>query len=132
MDTISGDETGNFQFQINGLQNGTYAFRLKQGEFYSEIQKITVSEMPTELFVSIFPNPFQESLSIQTISPVAQELSITLYNALGQVVLTQDLGKTDAQQNVRFDIQTHTLSSGVYFAQIKGAPFSKMIKIVKP
>ena len=62
----------------------------------------------TDIFV--FPNPFQDKLTIET----TQSVSIFLYNLTGQLVLKQNLRNTST-------IQTSHLPSGIYLLKLTGS-----------
>ncbi len=80
---------------------------------------------------SIFPNPFDERLSVDFILAQAGDVSLTVMNAAGQVVMRQMLGYAFAgQQRVELE-EARGWSDGVYFVQLTTAEGSVVRKVVK-
>ena len=75
----------------------------------------------------IFPNPAKEIASILINAPKNHESKLVLFNSLGEIVYQKDLSITEGKNKV--DINIETLSSGVYFANIKtgGTTISKKL-----
>ncbi len=67
--------------------------------------------------LSIDPNPFTTSASIQLTSPSAGAMSIVVHDALGRTVYTSDLRETGAGQteSFTFDAKSLGLPCGVYY-----------------
>ncbi len=72
---------------------------------------------------NVFPNPFENSLTIQLKETTNAKLVIM--NNLGQVVLSQKI--TNAQTT----ISTEQFATGVYFLEVQTATATQTIKIVK-
>jgi hypothetical protein len=79
--------------------------------------------------VSVFPNPAREMINMSVNLVQAGNVTVEVSNTLGQVVLTQELGKKDAGTH-RFTLDAGTLKAGVYFcsAIVNGQKYtSKLI-----
>ena len=129
---------------IEKLDNGTlYYWRVKAigdgGEsdwsekFVFNIP-VTVSneleEIPSEFNLSQnYPNPFNPSTNISFNLPQASDVSLKVYNMLGQEVATLVSERLGAgAQTVTFDASN--LSSGMYIYRIQAGTFSKTKKMM--
>ncbi|MEQ8703075.1 MAG: T9SS type A sorting domain-containing protein [Phaeodactylibacter sp.] len=77
---------------------------------------VDVDEVALEQGVSVFPNPAKDVLNVQVDLPeMANRLNIRLVNALGQVVLSRDLGQLQSD-NIELDVRN--LAAGTYMLQV--------------
>ena len=79
-----------------------------------------------------YPNPFNPSTTIRYDLPHKSQVSLTVYNTLGQLVSQLVSGEQEAGHNeVRFD--GSNLSSGVCFYRLQAGDFvsTKRMLIVK-
>jgi hypothetical protein len=81
---------------------------------------------------SVYPNPFNPTVNISYNLPNAEEVSIRIYNALGQEV-NYKKSQLQAGQHVfswnGLDQNNRMLSSGIYFARITTADSNQMVKL---
>ena len=76
-----------------------------------------------------FPNPFNQSTTIQYSIPEDQHVELTVYNVLGKVVQTlQDEYQEKGTYRVTFDAEK--IPSGLYFYQLKAGSFSQSKKML--
>lgn len=76
-----------------------------------------------------YPNPFNPSTTINFSLPNASEVSLKVYNMLGQEVATLLQGRVNAgAQSIQFDASN--LSSGMYIYTLKTEQFSKTRKML--
>jgi hypothetical protein len=74
-----------------------------------------VVELPTEFTVSeAYPNPFNAMTRFTVTLPEAAELTVAVYNVVGQRVVVLADGYMDAGRH-EFSVDASTMSSGVYF-----------------
>ncbi|MCB2198610.1 carboxypeptidase regulatory-like domain-containing protein [bacterium] len=79
-----------------------------------------VSRPAEHLLVDAYPNPFNPTLTVQTILPSAQTLYVAVYDLLGREVAT--LADGSFGQGIHsFTFNGSELASGVYLLQVKGA-----------
>jgi|AntAceMinimDraft_11_1070367.scaffolds.fasta_scaffold02536_3 hypothetical protein len=100
---------------IQGFQQSKWATLITNNPV-SELQSITV-----------FPNPFLETVNFEWSAAIQGEVTIQLYNVSGQLVLTRKV----IPSNNRIQLQLALLSRGVYLVQIRskrGAYYTKIIK----
>ncbi|NRA48809.1 MAG: T9SS type A sorting domain-containing protein, partial [Phaeodactylibacter sp.] len=77
---------------------------------------VDVDDIALEQGVSVFPNPAKDILNVQVDLPeVANRLNVRLVNALGQVVLSRDLGQLQSD-NIELDVRN--LAAGTYMLQV--------------
>ena len=106
--------------------DGTIKYRLKQidndGQFeYSDVISVTFSPNEFELFQN-YPNPFNPSTSISWNSKVDGEVTIKIFDILGNEITTL-LNEFKEAGNHKIDFNTSNLNSnlasGVYIYQIE-------------
>ena len=86
-------------------------------------------EIPQELHVSIFPNPFNSSTTIELSLPLSSSpLELILYNTLGQVVYHETLVPTST--HLKHSISAEGLASGVYVLSCKAGDYAATKKLL--
>ncbi len=117
-----------YSFRDNDLKNGIYRYRLKQVDFdgnftYLPELEVIVDVIPNKFQLNQnYPNPFNPSTKISWQSPVGSWHTIKVYDVLGNEITTlideyKPAGRYEAEFN------TSSLSSGVYFYQLKAGGF---------
>lgn len=76
-----------------------------------------------------FPNPFNPSTRIEFSIPVREKVELSVYNTLGQKIVTLIDKELDAGNHF-VDFNAKDLSGGVYFYKIKAGNFSSIKKMV--
>ena len=113
---------------------GKYYYRLKQidnnGSFkYSSIVEADVNSPSVFSLNQNYPNPFNPSTIISFSLPVASNVKLTVYNAIGQPVRVLENGfKNAGSYNLSFNASE--LSSGTYFYKIEAGQFSQIRKMM--
>ncbi len=122
--TVVGEDE--FPFEVvaatgtNGLPSSDWsAWGLDQLHQTSSEETVTDVATPTTYSLAgAYPNPFNASTTLTVNLPEIAELTVVVYNTLGQEVVriadgTMSAGKHD------FSFNASTLSSGVYFVQVR-------------
>lgn len=117
-----------YETTLPNLAPGVYRLRLKQIDFdgtftYSEIIEVTLSAEAYRLAQS-YPNPFNPQTRIQYALPVANHVTLEVFDLLGRRIQTlvnevQDAGS----YAVSFD--GSDLSNGTYVYRLTAGPFSE-------
>ncbi len=80
-------------------------------------EEASVVGLPTSFSMAkAYPNPFNPSTSVAIALPQASELTVTVFNVMGQQVSTLANGKFNAGQH-NFSFDASNLASGLYFIQ---------------
>ncbi len=78
-----------------------------------------------------YPNPFNPSTVISYQLPVKGDVSLKIYDILGNEIATLvNEFKTAGKHQVKFDAGKYGLSSGIYFFQLKAGNFVQTKKLV--
>lgn len=102
---------------------------------YNDIQINTGAPLPTTFSLSQnYPNPFNPSTKFEYTIPVKSDVSIVIYNALGQKVKTLHEGEQDAGPWIAKwdgkDDDGRKVASGVYFYKLKAGDFVQSRKMM--
>jgi len=131
-------ETKSYSYKDQSVNSGNYYYRLMQidydGSFsYSDVVEVDVT-LPTEFALAQnYPNPFNPSTTIQFSLPVDAQVTISIYNLVGEKVAEAVNGNFTAGLN-RVTFNASLLTSGVYFYRldangINGKTFSAVKKM---
>ena len=122
---------------VEGLDAGTHTFRLKQVDTdgsatFSDPLDVKVG-LSGEYSLSTYPNPVQGQATVQFAVKEQEEVTISLYNTLGQRVKTLYRDTPPAEQTQRATITTEDLSSGLYIVRLRGKSFTatQRVTVVK-
>jgi hypothetical protein len=85
--------------------------------------------VPSDIQVSVFPNPFNSSTSVRLTIPVpSDKIAVTAYNVLGQEVFRTEV--TGQPPSLTFSIDAATWSSGIYILHVAAGAFQANSKMV--
>lgn len=131
-----------YTFEDKTLLNGKVSYRLKQidldGSFtYSNPVQVVINANAVEgegspTVYSLdqnYPNPFNPSTVIRFAIPVAGEVSLSVYNTLGQKV-AQLLNSTMPAGYHQVEFNAKDLPSGLYMYEVKAGEFSSTKKML--
>jgi hypothetical protein len=82
--------------------------------------------------LTVYPNPFTDTLNIQIYLVSNDTVTITVYNILGQVIKTLAYDSVMAAGNHSIVYNASSLATGVYFVSIKINGYTTTKKIIKP
>jgi hypothetical protein len=120
-----------YSFSDNNLASGKYSYRLKQidrdGKFeYSKSVEVAIGGTAPAAFglSQNYPNPFNPTTVISYQLPVNSQVTLKVYDVLGNEVATLVNGEMKAgSYSVPFNTTgTHSLPSGVYFYRLEVTP----------
>lgn len=103
----------------------------------SDISDWTQQELPTEIGLQAYPNPFNPTTTVQLALPSASAVTVQVYDVTGRLV--SELFSGEKQAGVHeFGFNASKLSSGTYFVRLQyqsanGSPqfVSKAITLIK-
>ncbi len=76
----------------------------------------------------VYPNPANDVLNIEVSASQASEMSISIYNIMGQNVMNQNVSLTTGMNNKPVNISE--LNSGIYFVTVKANGFENTMKFI--
>lgn len=126
-----------YSFVDKAAQSGKFVYRLKQMDFsgafeYSKSIEVDLSTPKEFSLLKNFPNPFNPTTNLSFALPVESEVTLSVYNSVGQLIKVVAQGKYSAgTQNVVFDASD--LPSGTYLYSIsaKGSDGVEFIQTAK-
>jgi hypothetical protein len=126
-------EPKNYKFTDANLSSGSYIYRLKQVDFdgtfaYSDEVNVEVTGPIQFELAQNYPNPFNPSTSIKFSIPQSSEVTLKVYNALGQEVSTLiNQFMESGLHTINFDASS--LNSGIYFYKLDAGQYSDVRKM---
>jgi hypothetical protein len=116
-------ERMSYSFTDINLSMGSYSYRLKQIDFdgTTEYSNEVLAEVgaPTNFaLMQNYPNPFNPSTTIEFSIPEMSNISIEVYNVIGELVASLVNQTLDAGYH-RFNFDASNLPSGTYVYQLK-------------
>ncbi len=80
--------------------------------------------------LSVYPNPTQNVVTLNYSSYSNQDVTISIYNSLGEIVETSYIGELKVGEN-KFNLDLSPYQKGIYYVNINGDQISKTIKLIK-
>jgi hypothetical protein len=128
-------ETQNYNFIDKNITSRTnYSYRLKQIDFdghfdFSNVVNLGAS-LPTSMVLDQnYPNPFNPSTTISFAIPSKSNVSLDVYNLVGQKVMTLVSGNLE-EGTYKYNIDASNLSSGIYVYSLAVTNESGSSKII--
>jgi hypothetical protein len=87
----------------------------------------TVDIETVQKVVHLYPNPANEALNISFLTPNTGTLHLTVYNALGQVVLQ----KTTSSTGQKHQLNISNLAAGILFLEVQTDDYREVVRFVK-
>lgn len=123
-----------YSFIDDKVESGKYYYRLKQIDYdgkYAYVGEILVDIGAPSKYVleQNFPNPFNPSTIIKFSLPEKTNVSIKLFNSLGQEISEIVNNEFDAGVH-QIEFNSTNLTSGVYYYKMETGKFSQIRKMV--
>ncbi len=121
---------------LSQLQNDN---RIKYVEYnrmimYDSINVTSVKQESLQIsdfyLSNAYPNPFNSTTRFYVEFPHTDQISIVLYNSLGEIVATIFSGSLSGNMRYTFEIDANELSSGIYYYSVKNSNYQKNKKVV--
>jgi hypothetical protein len=103
--------------------NAQYGYGIPDFQMAINSVLLSVTENSKNTFI-LYPNPVNGNVTISNIEQFTESV-FTLYNNLGQVVVTQNI------DNPSQNISLENINTGIYFYKIKSNSFTQSGKIIK-
>jgi|WetSurMetagenome_2_1015567.scaffolds.fasta_scaffold36990_2 hypothetical protein len=126
-------ETKSYRFVDGNLTSGNYSYRLKQVDFdgsfsYSNVVNVDVSAPVKFELSQNYPNPFNPSTTINFSIPQSSNVSLRVFNTLGQEVKTLiNQYMVSGSHSITFDATD--LNSGIYFYRLEAGQLAEVRKM---
>jgi hypothetical protein len=121
-------EAQSYSFVDIGLTSGSYSYRLKQVDFdgtfmYHKLaENIEIGLIKTFALEQNYPNPFNPSTTISYQLPSEGQVSLKVYDMLGNEVATL-VNEMKTAGEYQVDFNAAALSSGIYFYRLQAGNF---------
>jgi len=121
-------EAQSYSFIDRDLISGSYSYRLKQVDFdgtfmYHELaEAIEIGTIKTFALEQNYPNPFNPATTISYQLPTEGQVSLKVYDMLGNEVATL-VNEMKTAGEYQVDFNAAALSSGIYFYRLQAGNF---------
>lgn len=88
---------------------------------------ISVEEQEVVNGLLVYPNPIDDLMNISFSNPVAQKITINVFNNMGQQVIAKDLGTISGQRVTT--LNTSNLATGIYTLAISNGANNQVVRI---
>jgi hypothetical protein len=105
--------------------NENQSLKIGQGYQQTNWSKIILEQTNPEFEVSIYPNPFNDSINVQHNSE--EDITINIFNPAGMRVFTSVINVTGSIQTVNLE----QLPSGVYLIHLLSTKLTYFTKLIK-
>ena len=126
-----------YRYRVTNLDAGEHTFRLKQVDTdgsasFSDPIDVNVG-LAGDYNFTTYPNPVSERATVEFAVKEKEEVTIALYNTLGQRVKTIYRDTPPAEQTRQIALDTDGLSSGLYILRLQseGVSATQRISVVK-
>ncbi len=123
-----------YGFTLPALPPGAYVARLRQVDFdgafaYSPVVEFERALRGTHALSAVYPNPFARTARLTLTVAEAQDVTVAVYNALGQRVALLHEGPLTPGRPHAFALEAGGLASGVYLVRAVGARFQSTRRV---
>lgn len=126
LDQVAGQ--ANVLIRFRGVSD--YGNNLYIDEINVPVSTVAVEENERDdLSVTLFPNPARDLATLRGFNPENDVISITLRNAVGQVILEEEMGATHGA--FEFSVPTSILSEGIYTAEVRSGNQLSVRRLVR-
>lgn len=126
---VQNANTNSYTFTDGDAQPGMNYYRLKMIDLdgsFTYSKQISIVLKREVAAISLFPNPASTELTLQFESATKEELSVMIYNAMGQTLLHQDFLPEAGFNQIKLDVSS--LSQGLYFMEIRQGEMAEKVK----
>ncbi len=116
-----------YYFRVRAKVNDEIYSYSWSNEIYLDILTGTEEPLSIDNLISVFPNPFCDSFTLDMKTKGSSNLTINIYNVTGELVYQLP----ETQQKSHFAIQTDEWQKGIYFIRFNSGTESTVKKIVK-
>jgi len=113
--------------------------KIKEGPYLSSISNLEDNRLKSDSGIHLIynqisihaaPVPFSDYIDIEISRNTSWEMSISMYNVMGEKILIYEIESLDSHNN-SYRINTAHLANGVYFIRVNNDEASGFIKVVK-
>jgi subtilisin-like proprotein convertase family protein len=123
-----------YSFTAEGLAFGSHFFRLRQVDFdgtfaYSDEVEATLEVPGTHALSAAYPNPFNPQTRFELAVQREQNVTVSVYDAIGRQVATLFQGSLPANESRTLTFEAANLPSGTYMIRAVGDNFQQTQRV---
>lgn len=127
-------ETHAYSYSDRNLNSGSYSYRLKQIDYdgtfkFSKVVEVDVALLTEFVLDQNYPNPFNPSTTIKFSLPEASDVTLSIYNTLGQKVTDLVSTKLEAGR-YSYEWNASNVSAGMYIYELRADKFVSIKKMI--
>jgi hypothetical protein len=124
-----------YQFEDAGMTTArTVYYRLRQVDShnqtaaYSPVQVVAGGSSAEIFQASVFPNPYEKTVSVRLQPFEAGSITLTVRDVLGQTLFSQTVAGSESLQDIQLS-RAGALRAGVYYLTIQQAGRQQVLKL---
>lgn len=125
------NDCAQYRFQVRSRCNVTSSSYSDAFNFSTMCDVSTADDLETSMNIQLFPNPFQEELSLAIYLQQYEDVNIEWWNVQGQLVREDHIGQLTGGENKFTLTNLSHLADGVYYLKIKTSQGAVLRKVVK-
>lgn len=102
---------------------------LKMLDYQILLQNVSIYETSNETRITLSPNPVRSLLQVKFGTATQQRYTITLTNAIGKTVATQEINGDGQPVTTAFSMEGY--AAGLYFIHVKGETLNATMKFIR-
>jgi len=128
-------EIHSYTFSDKDVPAGTYSYRINQIDYdgtseYFELEQVIKINPPGNFtLLQNYPNPFNPSTTIQFVIPEKSNVVITIFNSIGEDVLTL-INEEKAAGSYEVNFNASGFTSGIYYYKLQTDDFVQTKKMI--
>jgi hypothetical protein len=119
-----------YLWRVKPFNQGYFCADYTANSFFTAQTQTGINQPLTDTYIKVYPNPVtaKQALNLEIESSSEEPITISLYNALGQLAYGETF-RMDAPKTT-LQIDTNALSSGIYLLQVKVGNSQQVQRVV--
>jgi hypothetical protein len=95
------------------------------------LTSIEISRQPSNSLFDVYPNPFNDLLTLQLHLDSIELVTVDLIGSSGNTIFSQQYSRSKSDNLIQLGRHTAQLSGGIYYVRVVSKKLTEVIKIIK-
>ena len=92
-----------------------------EANLFKDAPEVKQTKQSTPYLLRAYPNPFSQSTTLEFQLPENTRAALKIFNLTGSEVVSVFEGMVEKDKTYRFEVESRTLSAGIYFYKLSTA-----------